>query len=250
MRERAAEKAKAAREAEAKKKVLDDAKIKLMEKLELVHKAREDEAERLRSEEAELLKRKMFLGAEKDVVEAKVHEQLTLGAEREAKARQERAQQEELAQERIRIRERKILESNIRKERRRKKLADEAAKEKIMEAKRLCTEFTHHESQRKKAQAAVEKARYKKAVAFLKTINPYATSMNSFPRDSVRHMSKTELVKFYEGRVHSVRKALHALYGDAITFDPSAGSKDGNVRTVREAASLIYEGLQSDRGAE
>ena len=243
IREHAAAKARAAREAEIRQRVVDDAKIKLMEKLELVHKTREDEAARLHAEEQELMKKKQFLGAEKNIVEAKVHEQLALGAEREAKTRQEHAQYEEAALERIRVRERKILENNIKKERRRKKLADEAAREKISEAKRLCTEFTHKESQRKKSQAAVEKARYKNAVSTLKTINPYATAMSTCPRNVLKNMSEQEMVAFFEGREHSMRKTLRELYSDSNTFDRFQEHSESNVMSVREGVALITAAL-------
>ena len=68
-----------------------------------------------------------------------MHEQLALGAEREAKTRQEHAQYEEAVLERIRV-ERKILENNIK--RKTTEAADEAAG-KDFRSEASLPEFTH-----------------------------------------------------------------------------------------------------------
>ncbi len=156
--------------------VKDAAKIEMSKRLAKIRAAREEEIRALQEEEEKLVKRNLFLGAAKDMVEEKVHREVVKGQERTSRLLQREAQTETIRREQIMRREKAIRVENQKRALLAEKAAEAHAAALFDKSRRKTKQKAFVELGRKRAAYHSERVRYSAAVEKLKTINPYATA--------------------------------------------------------------------------
>ncbi|CAK9022292.1 Cilia- and flagella-associated protein 99 [Durusdinium trenchii] len=203
--------------------IRDEAKLKLAHKLERIRLAREEEIRALQEEEERLHKKNLFLGAAKDMVEEKVHEEFLKGAERKDRIVQARAQREAAAYEAIKDREEAIRVDNRRTEALARQRKDAEIARRISASRATTKEKAYKTFVDKRDLVRKEQARYARAQAKLRKINAYATSMAAgVPIQAIQGMTRSQLGVFFRGKPVDVDKTLRFLFeGDASldTYD-------------------------------
>lgn len=158
VRESAADANRAARERrkqlEAEKAAAEQAErdrgnLEVAERIIAKRRAREAEEQRLREEQERIAKQRMFLGAAKSAIEERHFEQQALGAEREAKQRQEVAKAEAAVYEQVKETAVKTRHRVQRAERAAEQALD-AQREQQLEAQRRRAQSAAMETQKEK----------------------------------------------------------------------------------------------------
>jgi len=151
----------------------DKAKLKLIDRLAAKRTRKIEEITSLQQEEAGLKKKNQFLGAQKEVVEAKVHEEFLKGLERTAKDKQARSLQEAYKTEQINLQKEAIRVENKLKKERELQEDQEVAEMQLQMSKKQSREDLFALSKEKRQRVLEERARNREAMAKLHAWNPH-----------------------------------------------------------------------------
>lgn len=175
----------------SKKKALDAAKkqqeaetrregnLKLAQKLTEQRHAREQQTARLKQEADEIAKKRMFLGAAKNVLEENHFGQLKSGFEREARERQVKFQADAATTERVREQE-TAMRAEFAHAQALKKRSEDAAKAQLVErARRDARVKDREEDETLRSIVRHEQKRFLHAKEILQSRNAYATAQSA-----------------------------------------------------------------------
>ncbi len=200
------------KEAEARKKQAEEearnvAQKELAEKLERDRDARKKEMQDLMDEEERRRKNQMFQGAAKHHVEETHYDQLLLGAEREAKQRQETAQAAASIYEKTKATARKVVEKEARQRKAAKAKLYAAKDAEIKEARKDLLTKQKAEVAQKKYHFAQTRMKEKEIKAKLIDRNVYAQSIN----DMSLTLAKTHSTRMKKTALDSKRNVVSML---------------------------------------
>lgn len=174
-RRKAAERAKQ-QEEEAKRR---EGNLKLADKLQQQRLAREAQTAALKAEADEIAKKRLFLGAAKNLLEESHFDQLGQGAEREARERQSTMQASATTDERVRRQERELREKNARVSRDSKAKEDALRNHEEERARRDGVVKARDEDELLRGMVRHEKRRSLHAQEVLRNRNAYATALST-----------------------------------------------------------------------
>lgn len=174
-RRKAAERAKL-EEMEAKRR---EGNLKLAEKLQQQRAAREAQTAALKAEAEEIAKKRMFLGAAKNLLEESHFDQLEQGAEREMRNRQTTMQASTTTNERVRRQEQDQRTMNSRVDRAKKAKENAQRDSEVEMARRDGVNKARDEDELLRSMVRHEKRRYLHAQEVLKNRNVYATAQST-----------------------------------------------------------------------
>ena len=220
----------------------ETAQLKLADKLASIRHAREEEIRKLQEGEELAKKRNAFLGAAKEMVEAKVFKELLYGAERESRQRQFEKRYDATRYEDIKDRANNIRETNRNNEM--QAIYEKRNARNIELESKLSKQKDYAITKAKRSLANKEKERYRTQAT--KTINVYATSIDSdLPLKVIQSMNREQLGVFYHGRTRAVERAFKKLFSEEITFDATRPTSPTNAGTLDDALDSIHTAISS-----
>lgn len=169
---KAAERAKQ-QEEEAKRR---EGNLKLAEKLQQHRLASEAQTATLKAEADEISKKRLFLGAAKNLLEESHFDQLEQGAEREARERQSTMQVTATTDERVKRLERELREKNARVAKESKAREDARRDHEVARARNDGVTKARDEDELLRGMVRHEKRRFLHAQEVLRNRNVYATA--------------------------------------------------------------------------